>query len=97
MAENICMGQEPQRRFAGWLYRGAMHRQARELLARLGIAADPAWRLRDLNFAGQQSVEIARALARQADRRRRFYPRFSAGRPSPAQRLARIPVSFFAD
>jgi len=67
VAENICMGQEPQRWLPGWLDRGAMHRQARELLARLGVVADPGWRLGDLNFAGQQSVEIARALARKAD------------------------------
>ncbi|MGO9256201.1 MAG: sugar ABC transporter ATP-binding protein [Bryobacteraceae bacterium] len=67
VAENICMGQEPGRWFPGWLDRNAMRRQASELLARLGVAVDPARRMRDLSFAEQQSVEIARALAREAD------------------------------
>jgi inositol transport system ATP-binding protein len=67
VAENICMGQEAVRSFPGWLDRNAMRKKARELLERLGVAVDPDQRLRDLNFAGQQSVEIARALAREAD------------------------------
>ncbi len=67
VAENISMGQEPGRWFPGWLDRDAMRREARELLARLGVTVDPARRLGDLSFAEQQSVEIARALARQAD------------------------------
>jgi len=67
VAENICMGQEPVGWFPGWLDRGTMRREASELLARLGVAVDPASSMRDLSFAEQQSVEIARALARHAD------------------------------
>jgi ABC-type sugar transport system ATPase subunit len=67
VAENICMGQEPGRRVPGWLDRNAIARRTSELLARLGVAVDPARRMRDLSFAEQQSVEIARALAREAD------------------------------
>jgi ABC-type sugar transport system ATPase subunit len=44
-----------------------MHRDARELLARLGVSADPSQPMRNLSVAEQQCVEIAKALARQAD------------------------------
>jgi inositol transport system ATP-binding protein len=67
VSENICMGQEPGRGLPGWLDRRAMDRRARELLGRLGLALDPAARMRDLSFAEQQSVEIAKALGRDAD------------------------------
>jgi ABC-type sugar transport system ATPase subunit len=66
VAENICMGQEPVGRFPGWLDRSAMRRQAQQLLARLGIEIDPARPMRGLTVAEQQSVEIAKALARRA-------------------------------
>ena len=66
-AENICMGQEPARWLPGWLDRRAIDRRARELLDRLGMAFDPTRRMRDLSFAEQQSVEIAKALGRDAD------------------------------
>jgi ABC-type sugar transport system ATPase subunit len=42
---------------------GAMRREARELLDRLGIALDPDRKVRDLDSAGKKFVEIARALA----------------------------------
>ena len=67
VAENICMGREPVRRLPGWLDKRAMNREARELMNRLGVPVDPARRMRDLTFAEQQSVEIAKALGRQAD------------------------------
>jgi inositol transport system ATP-binding protein len=67
VAENIWMGQEPVRRFAGWVDKTRMHRDARELLSRLGVSADPAQPMRNLSVAEQQCVEIAKALARQAD------------------------------
>ena len=67
VAENICMGREPVRRLSGWLDKRAMNREARELMNRLGVPVDPARRMRDLTFAEQQSVEIAKALGRQAD------------------------------
>jgi ABC-type sugar transport system ATPase subunit len=63
VAENIYMGREPQR--LGWLQRGRMHREARELVARLGLGelrrVDAP--VSDLTVAHQQLVEIARALS----------------------------------
>jgi inositol transport system ATP-binding protein len=66
VAENIWMGQEPTR-FGGWLDKPAMQRDARDLLARMGVSINPASPMRDLSVAEQQCVEIAKALARQAD------------------------------
>jgi ABC-type sugar transport system ATPase subunit len=66
VAENICMGAEPVRAF-GWIDRSAMDRHAGELLARLGVDVPPARLMRDLSFAEQQTVEVAKALGRQAD------------------------------
>ena len=67
VAENIWMGQEPVRRFGGWLDKPRMLRDARKLLSRLGVSADPTQPMRNLSIAEQQCVEIAKALARQAD------------------------------
>src|SRR5262249_38037629 len=62
--ENIFLGQE--RTAAGFLARGDEQRRARELFARLGVALDPETPCRRLSVAQQQTVEIARALAREA-------------------------------
>jgi ABC-type sugar transport system ATPase subunit len=63
VAENIYMGREPRK--LGWLQRGTMRRQARELIARLGLnelhRVDAV--VSDLTVAHQQLVEIARALS----------------------------------
>ncbi len=67
VAENICMGQEPTTAFPGWLDGRAMNHRARDLLRRLGLILDPAASMRELSFAEQQSVEIAKALGRDAD------------------------------
>jgi inositol transport system ATP-binding protein len=67
VAENICMGRESVRWLPGWLDKPAMNREARELMDRLGVPVDPSRRMRELTFAEQQSVEIAKALGRQAD------------------------------
>jgi inositol transport system ATP-binding protein len=66
VAENICMGTEPVRAF-GWIDRAAMDHHASALLARLGVDVPPSRLMRDLSFAEQQSVEVAKALGRQAD------------------------------
>src|SRR5205085_8016916 len=66
VAENISMGTEPVRAF-GWIDRPAMDRHASELLARLGVDVPPSRLMRDLSFAEQQSVEVAKALGRRAD------------------------------
>ena len=67
VAENIFMGQEPTRWLPGWVDRAERDRRARESLAQLGLDIDPRGRMGDLTVAEQQSVEIAKALARQAD------------------------------
>lgn len=61
VAENIFMGREP-RRF-GLLDRRRMHREAGEILARLGVGLDVRQPLMNLNVALQQMVAIARAVS----------------------------------
>lgn len=66
VAANIAMGREKTRGFPGWLDHAAMHRESNELLGRLGVAIDPRRRMGDLSVAEMQSVEIVKALARNA-------------------------------
>ena len=61
VAENLFLGRERSR--FGWIARGAEVRQARELFARIGVNIDPRTVCRELSIAGQQAVEIAKALA----------------------------------
>jgi inositol transport system ATP-binding protein len=67
VAENLWMGREPVRRFAGWIDRGAMRSGARRVLDRLGSKLDPDRKMRGLSVADMQMVEIAKALAREAE------------------------------
>jgi len=67
VAENIFMGQEPTHWLPGWIDKSARDRQAHEALAHLGLSIDPRRPMGQLTVAEQQSVEIAKALARQAD------------------------------
>lgn len=61
IAENIFVGRQPvQRGRVNWR---RMHREAAALLQQLGVALDPRTKARDLSVAQQQMVEIARALA----------------------------------
>ncbi|MEK0084907.1 sugar ABC transporter ATP-binding protein [Benzoatithermus flavus] len=60
VTENICLGRE--RRRMGLLDWRAMHREAKELLARFGIAIDVRRPLSSFNTATQQMVAIARAI-----------------------------------
>ena len=64
VAENLLMGRLPTR--AGWLDRGAMLREARTMLDRVGLAVDPRSPIRELSLSQQQLVEIARALSTSA-------------------------------
>jgi L-arabinose transport system ATP-binding protein len=64
VAENLLLGQLPAR--AGLVDRRARDARARELLARLGLAIDPAARLGSLPLAQRQMVEIGKGLARGA-------------------------------
>src|SRR5258708_1428405 len=66
VAENICMGTEPVNGM-GWRDQAAMGGGTAGLLARLGVEVAPEQRMGDLSFAEQQSVEIAKALGREAD------------------------------
>ena len=61
VAENIYLGREPRR--LGILNRGAMNRDARALLQRLGLSIDVNRPLYELNIALQQMVALARALS----------------------------------
>ena len=67
VAENISMGREPTRWMPGWLDKPAMNRTAQRLLERLGVALPPTRKMKDLSVAEMQTVEIARALACEAD------------------------------
>jgi ABC-type sugar transport system ATPase subunit len=65
VAENIFLGHLPHDRL-GRVRRAALHRRARDLLARVGLDVSPQTRVRTLGIAQQQLVEIARALSRAA-------------------------------
>lgn len=66
VAANIFLGEEITGRF-GVLDNRSMIRKAGEVLARLGATIDPRDRVRDLRIGDQQMVEIAKAIAFQAD------------------------------
>ncbi len=64
VAENIFLGREPVRgllRLVDWR---RLHRDARDVLARLGLELDVKRRVAELSIAQQQMVEIAKALSR---------------------------------
>jgi len=63
VAENIFLSRLPRR--AGFVRYGALHAQARQALARVGLGGiDPAMAAGQLGVGHQQLVEIAGALAR---------------------------------
>ena len=65
IADNLFLGNLP-RGPLGFVRRGRRDRDARALLARVGLEL-PTWRMvRSLGIGAQQLVEIARALSRQA-------------------------------
>jgi inositol transport system ATP-binding protein len=66
VAENIAMGREPTRRIPGWLDKTTLHRQAKQWLQRLGADLAPTRKMKDLRVAEVQTVEIAKALACEA-------------------------------
>lgn len=66
VAENLLLGLEPVDAF-GWVDRAELHRQARHWLAALDTDLDTRQPMRRLSVAQIQVVEIAKALARQAD------------------------------
>jgi ribose transport system ATP-binding protein len=64
--ENIFLGHEPRTRL-GLIDSRAMRRQAQALLTRLGITLALDTPVGELPVAGQQMVEIAKALSQRAD------------------------------
>ncbi len=62
VAENIFLGRE-LRNGAGFNLRRKMEKEASELLAELGLEIDPRLYVKDLSVGEQQLVEIAKALA----------------------------------
>jgi ABC-type sugar transport system ATPase subunit len=65
VAENIFLGHLPRGRLGG-VRRAVLNRNAKELLARVGLDVAPRTLVRHLGIAQQQLVEIARALSREA-------------------------------
>ncbi len=65
VAENLLLGDEPGR--AGFVSRRSQTRIARELLARVGLDVPPERLVQRLPVAAQQRVELARALAVDAE------------------------------
>lgn len=68
VSENIFLGRHPAtRRLFRWVRWSQMHERARALLRALGHDLDPRRPVGELRIAEQQLVEIARALAFEAD------------------------------
>lgn len=63
VAENIFMGRQPVRSGMRQITWGAMYREARQIIDRLGVRIDARARVRGLSVADQQTVEIAKALS----------------------------------
>ncbi len=66
VAENVLLGQEPAHRLFGWIDRRRLHERAERLLARLDARIGLQRKMRELSVAQMQTVEIARALGRDA-------------------------------
>ena len=64
IAENLYLGNLPNH--LGLIDNGALHENARKLLARVGLSLSPRRIVRHLGVAQQQLIEIARALSRKA-------------------------------
>jgi inositol transport system ATP-binding protein len=67
VAENIYMGRQPASRFLGWIDHRQMEAAAQRLLESLGLAVPPARPMKELSVSEMQVVEIAKALAHQAE------------------------------
>ncbi len=65
VAENVFLGREPTGAL-GWVDRGRMEREARELLAALDMHESPRTLVKDLTIGKRQLVEIAKALSQNA-------------------------------
>src|SRR4051794_14308339 len=61
VAHNLFLGREPRNAF-GLIDKARMHREAREILAEYGVAADVRRQLGTLALGAQQMVALARAV-----------------------------------
>jgi len=61
VAQNIFIGREPRKGL--WLSERALLAKTRDLISRLGLPLNPSTLVGDLTVAGQQMVEIAKALS----------------------------------
>lgn len=66
VAENVCMGHEPQGRLAS-VDKKEMVRRTRELAEQSGLRIDPEAKIKDLSVGLLQRVEILKALSRGAE------------------------------
>lgn len=66
IAENIFMGQHPERGLLHAVNWQKIYTEAEALLKELGLKLDPRRRMKGLSVANQQMVEMARALSQQA-------------------------------
>ncbi|MCH2161145.1 MAG: sugar ABC transporter ATP-binding protein [Phycisphaerales bacterium] len=64
VASNIVLGREPAK--GPWLRSAEAHRQAREVLARVGLELNPRTSLEGIGVGHRQLVEIAKALSANA-------------------------------
>lgn len=62
IAENIFLGREKEYSKAGFVNWGTMNKNAKQALTQVGIDYDPSKKVRDLDFASRQMVEIAKVL-----------------------------------
>ncbi len=63
VAENVLLGNEPTHRLSGWIDRRALRAEARRLLSLLDADIPVDRRMGELSVAQMQTVEIAKALA----------------------------------
>lgn len=66
VAENIFMGREPVKGFAGWIDRKQLYTDAKVLMDRLGVTIRVSRRMKELSIAEMQMVEIAKAISNKA-------------------------------
>ena len=66
VAENVCMGHEPQGRLAS-VDKKEMVRRTKELAEQSGLRIDPEAKIKDLSVGLLQRVEILKALSRGAE------------------------------
>ena len=66
VAQNIFLGRELTGWLPGWLDNRSINNEAERLLARLGVVINVRAKMKDLSVAGQQMVEIAKAISHNA-------------------------------